>query len=157
MNADRTISIRKRVHFDAGRVIPTHGKAIDAGVRATNITCTITVDVPVLSEYPSDGLYRDGAITWLREHGFGPDDEIGLLAQALPEGCRWRSTSDDATVYRRARLQEQYDGGVHMTSMLGTKVLSFGGDGFVLSHGDTPVVVRVSDIVPGYEREEDDG
>jgi hypothetical protein len=148
MNIERTISIRKTVRIAEGFVsvpsgktlVPCHGRdaqRIPAGVQARDITCTITVDVPVLTEYPSGGLYRSGTIEYLHEHGFGPDDEIGLLAGAVPGNCKFRMPDDVKAVYRCARINGETCGFAEMS--------------FMRVEDGTPVVVRVRDILPGYQ------
>lgn len=133
MNTERTISIRKVVRIAEGLVAPAQGKAYDAPRFATDITCTIRVDVPVLTEYHIDGLND-----WLRRHGFGLDDEIGLLAGALLTGCRFRLPDDVNTVYRWSRSVDGMTAG-------------FSEMNYVRLKDDAAVVVRVRDIFPDYE------
>jgi hypothetical protein len=118
-------------------------------VHARDITCTITVDVPVLIELPAPsftGCFRSVEEVdlehWLRKRGIGPDDEIGLFARALLTGMKFRLPDDVKTVYRWSRSVDGVASG-------------FSEMRHVTPTDDTPVVVRVRDILPGYQPLED--
>jgi hypothetical protein len=174
MNIERTISIRKRINIGEGVVIPAHGtvngKTESMRLHSRDISCTISIDVPVLTELPAqtfDQFVAAYCVThgwdafalseaqvlearreawfaycerhaWLRELGLGPDDEIGLLARLLPVGCKFRMPADLEPVYRCARMTDGQTCGfseMHYTTV----------------EDETPVVVRVRDIIVGYE------
>jgi hypothetical protein len=117
-------------------------------LKATNVSCTIIVEVPVLTEYPSGGLYRDELIAWLHEHDFKPDDEIGMLARAVPMGCAMLPRKVGGWTFTRCEAPESLAAkcaaNETVVGLSATHTWAF-------IEGDTPVVVRVRDILPEYE------
>lgn len=166
MNRERTISIRKRIHLTEG-VVQTRARQVCGElIEARDISCTIRVDVPVLTELPARISEQDcedlddpadAVEALLHEYGLKSDDEIGLLARAVPKHCRFRR-QESSVVYVRASqpvIDLLGDRVTRLTTcMLGAAIV----DGFVkfeFVENDTPVVVRVRDILPNYELPED--
>ena len=164
MNTERTISIRKRVHFDAGFVSAPPDETLEsprgrdpqlvpAGVQARDITCTITVDVPVLTRVPvpdSDDFCNvyDEIEELLHERGFRPEDEIGILARLVGERWPFRKRTGEV-VYTIAASSMVKRG---LLTIPNGAVLGFTDDGgWTLIEGDTTVVVCVRDVLPGYQ------
>lgn len=158
MKTEQTIAIRKRVRIDAGLVAPAQGKAYGASMMARDISCTITVEVPMLTEVPDYGR-EDGArevlISELQELGFERDDEIGILARAVPERCAFRKRTGQV-VYRRASARLLEALGAEQRADATGLVLGLDSDGgYTFVEVDTPVVVRLCDVLDDYEPMED--
>jgi hypothetical protein len=185
MNIERTISIRKTIHIVEGRIFPasTCGTIYARDISCTvNVDVPVLDSLPLssfdervaayckLQSWDVKALTHEQCMkargeagfafveieAYLREHRFGPDDEIGLLARALPERCRFR-LQDDVSFYVRPE-RALYDA-LYAAVERGEQVL-LGVDvngRCVQVSSDTPVVVRVRDILPDYELQEDDG